>query len=64
MTVLLAGILTLLAAGVILWRCKPRDEKPVVRRAVAPYVAVGVAIGLLVGLGALFVGLGGLLANG
>jgi hypothetical protein len=61
MAYLLSGILTLAVAGATLWFCMPKNSKPLVNAAVAPYIAVAITMGLLVGLGATMIGLGRLL---
>lgn len=65
MTDFLVGILVLSAAGAVLWCCKPKNGRvmPFVTRQVAPYIAVAVTMGLVVGLGATLIGLVRLLSN-
>ena len=51
------GTLMLSAAGVMLWFCMPKNGNPSVNAAIAPYIAVAITMGLVVGLGAMFLGL-------
>ena len=63
MTCFVTGICALSVAGAVLWCCKPRNGKPFVSGLIASYIAVAVAMGLIIGLGAVFIGLVGLLSQ-
>jgi hypothetical protein len=57
MELLLEGILALATSGAVLWFCMPKNGKPSVSAAIAPYIAVAITMGSVVGLGAIFLGL-------
>ena len=64
MTTLVTGVLVLLAAGAVLWFSMPKNGKPSVGVAVAPYIAVAITMGSLVGFGAMALGCVRMLSNG
>ena len=64
MATLLAGISVFLAAGAMLWFSMPKNGKPSVSALLAPYIAVAIAMGFLVGLGAMIVGFKRMVSNG
>ena len=51
------------AAGAVLWFCMPKHGKPVLSAVIAPYIAAAVTMGVVVGLGAVFLGLVRLISN-
>ena len=51
------GVLVLSAAGAVLWFCMPKNGKPVLSAMIAPYIAAALTMSLVVGLGAMFLGL-------
>ena len=57
------GILMLAAAGAMLWFCMPKNGRPSVSATIAPYIAVAVTLALVVGLGAMFLGLIRMVSN-
>ena len=58
------GILVLSVVGAVLWLCMPKkDGTPSVSAAIAPYIAVAITLGSVVGLGAMFLGLIRLVSN-
>ena len=64
MATLLTGMSVLLAAGATLWFSMPRNGKPSVSAVLAPFIAVAIAMGFFVGLGAMIVGFGRMVFNG
>jgi len=64
MDLLLEGVLVLSAAGAVLWFCMPKDGTPSVSAAIAPYIAVAITLGSVVGFGATFLGLVRMVSNG
>ncbi len=65
MAIFVTGILVLAGASAVLWGCMPKNGKvrPFVSTKVAPYIAVAVTMGLLVGFGTMLIGLVRLLSN-